>query len=119
MTQILRLMNLLQNSWLSNIKVAKRNPANEKNYMANWYYLAQLVGIGGICLVVGKKWENNAAHFYMAHVSEHMLIQSCSLSLSTLPLSQENLISQEEVADSWKKVSCSIINLFYVRTPIY
>ena len=62
-------------------------------------------GNGGIWFVVEKKWENNAAHFYMVHVSVHLLIQSCSFSLSTLPLSQESLISEEEVEDSWKKVT--------------
>ena len=40
-----------------------------------WYYLAQLVETGGICFVVGKKWENNVAHFYIAHISVHMLIR--------------------------------------------
>ena len=61
------------------------------------------MGTGGILFVVGKKWENNVAHFYMAHFSVHLLVQSCSFFLSTLPLSKESLISQEEVADSGKK----------------
>ena len=62
------------------------------------------MGFGGICFVVGEKWENNVACIYMANVNVHLLIQSCSFSLSILSLSQENLFSQEEVADSWKKV---------------
>ena len=77
--------------------------------VANWYYLAQLGGIGGIFFVVGKKWESNVANFYMGHVSVHFLIQSCSSSLSTLTLSEKNLNSQEEVADSWMRVESSIV----------
>ena len=49
------------------------------SYWANWYYLDQLVGNGGICFVVEKKCENNVAHFYMAHVSvQHMFAGSLS-----------------------------------------
>ena len=53
--------------------------------------------------MVGEKLENNVACFYMAHVNVHLLIQSFSFYLSILSLSQENLLSQEEVADSLKK----------------
>ena len=53
---------------------------------------------------VKKKLENNVAHFHMVQVSLHLLIQSCSFPLSTLPLSQESLISQDEVPDFWKTV---------------
>ena len=36
---------------------------------ANWQYLAQTVGVGGICFVVGKKWENFVAHFTLHHAN--------------------------------------------------
>ena len=62
------------------------------------------MGIGGIGFVVGKKWESNVAKFNMAY-------NCSSFSLSTLPLSQENLISQEEEVDSQKNGKSSIVKI--------
>ena len=47
------------------------------------------------------------------------MIQSCSFSFSTQPLSQESLISQEEVQISWRKLkgTCKLNKKVNFRTP--
>ena len=44
------------------------------------------------------------AHFYLAYVTLHVLIHSCSFPLLILSLSKDSLICLEEVADSRRKV---------------
>ena len=39
--------------------------------MAKWYYMVFSVGVGGICLMVGKEWDNYVSLFLMPPVCKH------------------------------------------------
>ena len=49
--------------------IASLSSKSSLDKTANWKYLAQVVGVGGIGFVVGEKWEN-----YVAHLTLHKLV---------------------------------------------
>ena len=84
--------------------------SNNQN-RANWYYLAQLVGSGGICFGVGEKWENNVAYFYMAHDCVHFWskVALSFFSNSVFVPREKNLVHFRDLLDPLKKVKHSLL----------